>query len=123
MSKRRAGFTLVEVLAAMAFLAILVPVLVGAMSTANRSAVTAERAAIAMQLADNKLAEMLVENSWSGGSNTGDFGEDWPGYRWELQSTNWTEVSELTELTLLVHFQVQGQERSVELSTLVTTSQ
>ena len=117
-----AGFTLVEVLAAMAFLAILVPVLVSALSTANRGAITAERAARAAQLAESKLNELLIESTWSSGSNSGDFGEDWPGYHWELQSINWAENSEMTELTLLVYYPVQGQERSLELSTLALTA-
>jgi type II secretory pathway pseudopilin PulG len=120
--RRRAAFTLVEVLAAMAFMAILVPVLVSALSTANRGAITAERAAVAAQLAENKLNEALIQGTWSSGARTGDFGDEWPGYTWEIQSTNWTELSEFTELTLLVHYQVQGQDRSVDLSTLVSTS-
>jgi type II secretory pathway pseudopilin PulG len=119
--KRRAAFTLVEVLAAMAFLAILVPVLVAAMHTANRSAVIAERAAIATQLGENQLNDLIVENLWSSGSNQGDFGADYPGYRWELQTTDWTEYTGLSELTMVVYYQVQGQEHSLQLATLVQT--
>src|SRR6266566_3099666 len=98
--KRHAAFTLVEVLAAMAFMAILVPVLVSAVSTANRGAIAAERGANATQLAENQLNDAIVEGTWSSGSNSGDFGDDWPGYRWELQHADWTELTGLTELTM-----------------------
>src|SRR5438309_1626171 len=55
--KARGGFTFVEVLAALTFLAILVPTLLGALSIANRASVMAERSAIAGQLGENKLNE------------------------------------------------------------------
>ena len=49
MSRRgtRHGFTLVEVLAALAFLGILIPVVVSALTVSNRAAVIAERSVIA----------------------------------------------------------------------------
>jgi hypothetical protein len=119
MKNRRAAFTLVEVLAAMAFLAILVPVLVSAVSVSNRAAIAAERSAIATQLGENQLNDLIVENLWSSGTSQGDFGADYPGYRWELQMADWTELSGLTELTMIVHYQVQGQDHTIQIATLV----
>ena len=121
MSRRgtRHGFTLVEVLAALAFLGILIPVVVSALTVSNRAAVIAERSVIAAQLGENQLNQMIVESSWSSSAAKGDFGKDWPGYRWELKKTTWTTGS-VTELTMDAFFQVQGQERSVQLGTLAT---
>src|SRR6266481_7750029 len=53
------AFTLVEVLVAMTFLGILVPVIVSALSVATRASVSAERTTLAAQLAENKLSELL----------------------------------------------------------------
>jgi type II secretion system protein I len=117
------AFTLVEVLAAMAIMAILVPVLVSAVATSNRAALVAERGSTATQLAESKLNELLVEGTWSSGAGSGDFGNDYPNYRWELQNGTWTENSSMTELTMTVYYSVQAQEHTVELTTLVAQSQ
>jgi type II secretion system protein I len=123
-----AGFTLVEVLAALLFLAIAIPAILGAISASSRSAEAAERSAIAAQLAENQLSQFVVEQSnttggtmgTSGSSgDRGDFGTDYPGYRWEMKQEPWTAAADLTQYTIQVFFSVRGQERSVELSTLV----
>jgi hypothetical protein len=106
----------------MAFLAILLPALVGALGVASRASIAAERSANAMQLGENMLNELMLDDAWSSGENRGEFGEDWPGYRWELKSADWAQSAEMTELTLTVFYEVRGQEHSVELSTLATTS-
>lgn len=113
----RAGFTLAEVLAAMAFLAILTPVILQGLSLAGRAGARAAREAVALQLADNRLTEMIADESWMGGSLDGDFGEEWPGYRWSLEQTA-AAVGDLIELTLYVDFEVQGRAHRVNLSTL-----
>lgn len=118
---RRAAFTFVETLAAMAFLGILIPVLVSALMVSNRAGSIAERSTIAMQLGENRLNEMTLGNEWSSAQSRGDFGENWPGYRWELKKEDW-ENGAMTELRLNVFFTVQGSERDVRLSTLVNES-
>lgn len=119
------GFTFVEVLAALVFLAILVPAIVQGLTLANRTSVVSERSAIAGELAENKLNELLINNAWETATETrGDFGTDWPGYRWEMNETTWDQdtVNTMTELTVQVFFPVQGQERNVQLSTLVSAT-
>lgn len=118
---RRAGFTLVEMLAAMAFLGILMPVVISALLVSNRAAEVSERSTIAMQLAENRLGEMMLGGAWSSESNRGDFGAQWPGYRWELEQAAW-ETGTMTELTLTVFFPVQGAEQEVRLTTLASDS-
>ena len=121
MNRRRilTGFTFVEVLAALAFLGILVPVVVSALMVSNRAAEVAERSIVAAQLGENRLNEMIVESSWSSAGTRGDFGQDWPGYRWQLTQTSWTTGS-MTELTMDVFFPVQGREQSIRLGTLAS---
>jgi len=113
---RCSGFTLVEVLAALLFLAILVPAIVGGLTLSNRISVLSERKA------ENKLNEQLIGNGWQAASaNSGDFGTDYPGYRWQITQQPWQgdTTNTMTELMVEVFFPVQGKDHSVRLSTLV----
>ena len=116
-----AAFTFVETLAAMAFIAILFPVLVSALHVSSGVGSAAERSTIAMQLGENRLNELLLGDAWTSAESRGDFGTDWPGYRWELKKTDW-QTGAMTELAMDVFFTVQGRERDVRLSTLVNES-
>ena len=121
MKRREQGFTFVEILAALLFLGIVMPVVIGALQVSNRAAVLSERSAVAVQLAENQLAELQIGDAWSSAASTGEFGEEWPGYRWELTKADW-ENGAMTELQLAVFFTVQGREQDVRLSTLVSES-
>ena len=121
MNRSCRGFTFVEMLAALAFLGILIPVVVSALLVSNRAAIVTERSTIALQLGENRLNEMMLADDWTSESGRGDFGEQWPGYRWELTKTDW-ETGAMTELALDVFYPVQGTEHSVRLSTLVNES-
>ncbi len=118
MSGKRAAFTLVEILASLAFLGLVIPVAVSALMVANRAAVVSERSLVAVQIGENRLNELLLAQTWMTAASRGTFGDERPGYRWELQQADWNSGA-MTELTLDVFFQVQGQEQSVRLSTLV----
>ena len=117
------GFTFVEVLAALLFLAIVVPAIVQALTLANRASVMAERHAIAGEFAENKLNEMLLDDTWaSAPTSSGDFGAAAPGYTWQMKTQNWAAdtVNPMTELAVDVTYTVQGHQYSVHLSTLVS---
>lgn len=120
-----AGFTLVEILAAMVFMGVLIPAIISALLLSNRAAVIAERATIASQLAENKIDELMIDNAWQSAGKNGDFGADYPGYRWESTQTNWqtgTLTGSMTELSLDVFYTVQGQERKAHFTTLVNSA-
>jgi len=121
-SQSRAGFTLAEVLAAMLFLAILVPVIVEGLTLSNRAGVVAERKATALMLADRQLSELQLSSEWMLAEQRGDFGAEWPNYRWELTQSAW-RYDNMIELTVEVIFTVQGREHRVPLSTLVSDSE
>ena len=118
---RRAAFTFVEVLAAMAFLGILIPVLASALHLSSGVGSAAERSTIAAQLGENRLNELTLGDAWTSAESGGDFGTDWPRYRWELKKSDW-QTGAMTELVLDVFFTVQGREQDVRLSTLVDES-
>lgn len=118
---RFSGFTFIEVLASLLFMAIVIPAVVTALTISNRAAISAERTNVAVQLGENRLNELLIDNTWSTGESRGEFGQEWPGFRWELTQGTW-EIDSMTELTMEVFFPVQGNEQSVRLTTLVSSS-
>lgn len=111
------GFTLAETLAATMALAIVVPMAMEALSLAHRAGVVADRQRIAAVLADNLLTEIVETDQWRDLDSTGDFGEEYPGYRWECENGDW-ETDTMRQVTVRVFYIVQGREYSVRLSTL-----
>jgi len=107
----------VEVLAAMVFMAIVIPAAVRALTVANRAGVVADHKRVAAHLADSLLNELSVTGNWRNGNQTGDFGTGWPGYRWAVRSDSWEEDA-MRVVSVDVFFEVQGMEYSVCLSTL-----
>ena len=116
------GFTLVETLAAMLFMGIVIPVAVRGVMLANRAGVVAERTRVASQLADTLLTETVVTESWRYGAQEGDFEEEWPGYRWILDTEAWEEDA-MRLVRVEVLYDVQDREYSVRLSTLAKEEQ
>jgi type II secretory pathway pseudopilin PulG len=117
-SRGKRGFTFVETLAAMLFMAIVIPVAVRGVVLANRAGIVAERTGVAAQLADSLLTEMVVTEGWRDGDQEGDFGEEWSGYRWILEDDGWDKDT-MRVISVEVLFNVQETERRVRLSTLV----
>ncbi len=114
------GFTFVEILIAMVFMAILVPISVQALLIANRAGSVARHKRQAVRLANNLLTEMVITDEWVNGQRSGDLSDQNANYRWELDNASWTEDSDLSlvTLTMRVYFTVQGREYSVSVSTL-----
>ena len=114
----QAGFTLAEVLAAMLFMAIVIPVAMEGLRIASRAGSVAGRKGVAVQLADSKLNELIVTGQWRNTGQGGTFGEQWPGYRWAIKNELWSEGA-MRLITVEVTYPAQNQEYSVRLSTLV----
>ena len=84
--RREAAFTLAEVLAAMLFLAIVVPVAVEALHIASLGGEVAARKSQAARIADRLLSESLVTTNWSNGQKNGTASEGVLDFRWTLSS-------------------------------------
>lgn len=82
-STRMGGFTLLEVLIAMALIAIGLVSLFGLQSSSLSRAMEAKFNNIAPLLASAKLAEAEDGEISMAGEN-GDFGDDYPGYTWHI---------------------------------------
>lgn len=115
------AFTFVEILAAMVFLGILIPAILTGITIASRAEVTAERQAIAAELAQNKLNELALDDAWESSDMSGDFGDDWPGIRWEAEHTDW-DMDSMEVLTVRTFYTVRGEEQHLEMSTLVSST-
>ena len=111
------GFTFVELLAAMLFMAIVIPVAMEGIILANRVGVGAERKRAAALLADRKLSEAIVTESWRDGDQAGDFGEAWPGFSWMLSTEAWPEDA-MRMVTVSVIYRVQERQYAERMTTL-----
>ncbi|MCS1406879.1 MAG: hypothetical protein M2R45_00034 [Verrucomicrobia subdivision 3 bacterium] len=106
----------------MLFMAIVIPVTVHAITLANRASVIAERKAIAAQLADSYLTELVITESWQNIPAWGNFPGIHQDYEWRLNQRNW-EIDTMIYLEIQVLFTVQGCEHWVRTSTLVEESE
>ncbi len=79
---RKTGFTLLEVMAAMAVMAAALAAVLGVQSQAVGIATEARFTTNAALLAQEKISEMEALGPEGAHSDSGDFGEDFPGYRW-----------------------------------------
>src|SRR4051794_220177 len=118
-SVRRAGFTLVEVLATLVLIGIVIPVALKGVSVAVNAASHAKHQAAAATLAESKLSEMIAQGDWSFGAGSGDFGTDWPGYQWSCTTANPDPNVNVTEVTVTVTWTERGQLRDVSVATFI----
>ena len=121
MRRRAAGFTLVEMLASLAVAAIVLPVAMQGVSLALRLSAQAKQEVEAGNLARAKMAELTASGTWQTTELTGDFGTDWPAYRWTGLLTEY-DGTKLQQLDITVSWTARGRDRTVTLSTLVYTS-
>ncbi len=89
LSRRRCfGFMLLEVMVAMAILSIGIVTVLQSFSSALRAARTGYNSTIATFLAQSKILELEKEDSLAKESLSGDFGKEYPGFRWELEASS-----------------------------------
>ncbi len=122
MTRRR--FTLAEVLVAVMVIGLLVPIALRALMIDSRLDQQAAQRQEAAGLADFKLRALLVTGDWRDAESSGDFGDDYPGYTWELQTDDWTEGDITLRLLQLTVRGPGGADRTaVTLTTLAPESE
>jgi hypothetical protein len=114
---RESAFTLAECLAAMVFLAIVIPVAVQALHVSSLAGQVAARKGEAARVADRVLNQSLVLTNWNSGPQNGTFNEGSDEFRWKLSSQNWPKDA-MELLTAEVTFSAQGHDYTVTMSTL-----
>ena len=122
-TRRVAAFTLAEVLAALMFLAIVIPVAVEGMEIASHAGEVATRKGDAARIAEQVLNENLVTTNWNTGLQNGTIVENGQSYSWTLRSEAWTgdpAQNAMQQLSVDVNYTVQSRAYTVSLSTLVS---
>lgn len=124
---RRAGrvraFTLIEALAALLLVAIVLPVVMRAVSVGTTSASQSRRRTEAASLAQSKLSELVATQDWKAGALSGSFdlayGDAAPEYAWRVDVRPWNEPY-VKQLDVHVTWTAAGgREQFVTLGTLV----
>ena len=121
-----AGFTLAEVLAALLFMAIVIPAAIEGMHIASLAGTVAERKGEAARVAQRLLTENLVTTNWNQAVQTGNLTEGQREFRWTIQNDLWSQdpnQNVMRLLTVEVFFTAQNREYSVRMSTLLDSSQ
>jgi len=116
----RVGFTLLEVLVAVAILAIAMVAILKA-NVQNLDALTKSREmTTASLLAASKLAEIEAAGAANWSESQGDFGDDYPEFTWQVETAS-TAVDGLERITVIVQRSegVAGREISIEEIMLV----
>ena len=121
-----AAFTLAEVLAALLFMAIVIPTAVEGLHIASLAGTVAERKGEAARVARRLLTETLVTTNWNQSSQGGDVTEGQRQFHWTMKSDLWNQDPNQNVIRLLsveVFFTAQNREYSVRMSTLMDSSQ
>ena len=113
----RSAFTLAEVLAAMMFMAIVIPVAVEALHVSSLAGEVAARKGVAARVAEGILNQSLITTNWNQGTQSGTVTEGVLDFRWTLTSENWSQDRMLL-VSAEVKFSAKGHDYSVKLSTL-----
>jgi len=111
------GFTLVEILAALLLIGLILPVAMKGISMASVLASNNARKYEALELAEVKLSEILLQEDWKSGSGSGNFDDENDSYQWMMDVSDWTTTG-LKQVDLTVFWQQRGRSNQVALSTL-----
>jgi type II secretory pathway component PulJ len=121
-----AGFTLAEVLAALLFMAIVIPAAIEGLHVASLAGIVAVRKGEAARVAQRVLTENFVSTNYTQAAQSGTVTEGQRQFRWTLRSNPWTQdpnQNAILQLTVEVFFTAQSRDYSVRMSTLVDSSQ
>ena len=119
--RARSAFTLAEVLAALAFMAIVIPVAVEGLRIANLAGEVGQRKAVAGRVAERVLNEWIIGSRMQGTAQSGAIQEGAVSYRWSIRSEPWSEGT-MNLVTVRVIYPAQSRDYDVRISTLVSTS-
>jgi Tfp pilus assembly protein PilV len=120
------GFTLAEVLAALLFMAIVIPVAVEGLRIASLAGEVGERKSRAARVAERMLTESLITSNWSKSVQSGTAWEGDYAFRWNLRSETWAQDGTQyapRQLSIEVLYTVQNRDYALRLSTLAPTTQ
>jgi type II secretory pathway pseudopilin PulG len=140
--RRIAAYTLAEVLAAMAFMAVVIPVVCEALKVATLAGEVAQRKTLAMRVAQKVLDEAELVNQWNSSSQRGTQTVGQLKFQWAMRNDPWDQLVNAVNvstpaginqlgvnsttmhlITVDVTYQAQGRDYAVHLSTLANVAQ
>ena len=112
------GFTLIEIVVALAILSLALPALLRSFTEAAKGQALAENRTTALYLLKFRLAAIEAEGYPDIGEEDGEFGED-SRFRWQsdVQDVESEEIEGLRLVTVTVTWQERGEERLISTST------
>lgn len=119
--RSRRAFTLAEVLAAMLFMAIVIPVAMQGLRMASLAGEVGQRKLVAARLGDKILNELKVTGQLANSSQNGSVTENGIKDHWSIHTQAWSEdtTTLMTLATMTVTYAAQGRNYEVRLSTLL----
>ncbi|MCX6904449.1 MAG: type II secretion system protein [Verrucomicrobia bacterium] len=120
-NRSQAGFTLAEVLAALLFMAIVIPVAVQGLRIASLAGEVGERKSRAARVAERILNENLVTTNWDKAVQSGMVTEGPYQFRWTMHNETWSQDGNAYaphQLSIEVTYSVQSRDYLVRLATL-----
>jgi len=112
------GHSLMEVLAALALMAVLAPVTIRAVTLALQMTSKAKHSTEAVELAEMKLNEILADQSWRDGDLEETFDEPHNSYRWRLTVEDYSPDSRMRLVTVQVLWGTNDRGGSISVSGL-----
>jgi Tfp pilus assembly protein PilV len=119
------GFTLAEALAALVFMAILVPVALEGLHLGSKAGELAARKSEAALVAERILNESIIQTNWNATVQNGTLRQGMRDFRWTLRNDPWDQDPNQSTMRLLsveVTFAAQGQDFAVRMSTLADSA-
>jgi general secretion pathway protein I len=108
------GFTLMEVMIAVAILAIALVTALQSQSQSISMANNSRFLTTASLLAQSKMAEMDAADLRDVNSGSGDFGDDFPYYTWQVNVSD-SDIDQLKKIELVVKNNTMGLNNSYKL--------
>ena len=113
------GFTFVEILATIAFMAFVLPSVMAGISLSLSAGGAARQESQVAALGHAKLMELVANAQLQDAQSSGDFGTEWPDGRWTAQVSDFD--TSLRQVELTVRWRHAQHERTITMDTLVYT--
>ncbi|MFH1625329.1 MAG: type II secretion system minor pseudopilin GspI [Pseudomonadota bacterium] len=113
------GFTLLEVMVTLAIVGIALVAILRSLAMSVDVSNESRNLSVATLLAKWKMAEIESQVFPDVGEGGGEFGDEYPGFRWETTTTE-TEVKELRKVAVTVLWQEGKYEKKLQLATLIS---
>ena len=90
--------------------------------SSTRAATVSRQYATAAMMAEQRFAEIVQQpDQVQGGSSSGDFGQDYPGYTWD-QTVETTDFTGLVRVTLNINWSTGPIQRTAQFVSYAETS-